>query len=72
MKYKIVKAWSHDCLENRVDYMLGKGWQSQDGVSVTVIEHGIQYAQAMVRDENTMINQEYLEELIKGAKKGLI
>lgn len=49
MEYKIIKAWSHDYLENRVDYMLSKGWILQGGVSVTAIEHGVQYAQAMIK-----------------------
>lgn len=58
MKYKIVKAWSHDYLENRVDYMLGKGWQLQGGVSVTVIGHRIQYAQAMIKHDEFKMNVE--------------
>lgn len=58
MKYKIVKAWSHDHLEDRVDFMLHKGWQLQGGVSVTVIKHVIQYAQAMIKHDEVKVNVE--------------
>lgn len=56
MRYKIIKAWSHDYLENRVGYMLSKGWELQGGVSVTVIEYGVQYAQAMVKHDKVDMN----------------
>jgi hypothetical protein len=56
MKYKIIKAWSHDQLENRIDYMLSKGWELQGGVSMTVLECEVQYAQAMIKHDDVNMN----------------
>lgn len=56
MKYRVVKAWSHDYLEDRVNIKLREGWKLLGGVDVTEIGHGTQYTQAMIKHDEVKVN----------------
>lgn len=71
MEYELVVRDGIESMNEAVNEMLQDGWRLQGGISVTATSRIYYYCQAMVRDENTMINQEDLKGVIKRTNKDI-
>lgn len=65
MEYELVVRYGIESMNEAVNEMLRDDWRLQGGISVTATDRIYYYCQAMVRDENTMINQNNLKDVIK-------